>query len=61
MALDLVTNVISLSQMIRRLNDATTSGHYVSFPLPVNLITSSLERLVSSAEGLSDLAPCTSH
>jgi hypothetical protein len=46
MVLDLVTNVISIFPMIRKLNDATTSGHDVSFPLPVNLITSALERLV---------------
>lgn len=57
MALDLVTNVISFFLMFRKLDDATTSGHHVSFPLPVNLITSALERLVSSAWGLSDLAP----
>ena len=48
MVLDLDANVISLLLMIRKLNDATLSGHYVSFPLPVNLITSALERLVSS-------------
>jgi hypothetical protein len=46
MGLGLATNVIRISFVIRKLNDATTSGHHVSFALPVNLIMLALERLV---------------
>lgn len=33
------------SSLIRILNDATTSGHHVSFTLPVNLVTLFPKRL----------------
>jgi hypothetical protein len=57
MTLGMKANGISILLIVRKLNDATTSGHDVSFAFPVNLVMVALERLVWYSCGLSDLAP----